>query len=153
MQQRAESGTKSEKQDGTATDAETGKPGVAESKDESAKPSGTTSESLPESPIGEGSGSRDRKESINEADKTEDGNKVDNKVSTDSEQVAVLKNFYKYVAEGNYEKAYDLFDDNFESISKMFMGLKISKKEITLEVFQESLKLHRYLRMLRLKIS
>jgi hypothetical protein len=63
-------------------------------------------------------------------------NKSNDEVSTDSEALATLKSFYKYVTEGNYERAYDLFDDNFQSVSKMFMGFKISKAEITLELFQ-----------------
>lgn len=68
--------------------------------------------------------------------KEDSENKSSDKMSSDSEPVTILKSFYKYVTEGNYEKAYDLFDDNFQSASKMFMGFKISKAEITLELFQ-----------------
>ena len=72
---------------------------------------------------------------INMGTSTSSGTGTNDGLNTNSEAVTTLKNFYKYVTEVNYEKAYDLFDDNFQSESKMFMGLKISKAEITLEVF------------------
>jgi len=109
---------KSDAQQNTEAGKQEGTDAGVEAKNESGTQSDANSGSPSEASIQEGSN---------------DGN---DKVGAESEQVAVLKSFYKYVAEGNYEKAYDLFDDNFESTSQMFMGIKISKKEITLEMFQ-----------------
>lgn len=53
----------------------------------------------------------------------------------DSVTLEILKSFYEYAAGGEYEKAYELFDDSFTTQSKMFMGFKITKAEVPLDFF------------------
>ncbi|HHV96749.1 MAG TPA: hypothetical protein GXX37_09820 [Clostridiaceae bacterium] len=111
-------------------------------KDKSSEGENNTDSSLsPDAPKKEytsDEGGKEAPQKSGESETDSKGNGKDNsKNATESVQVAVLKSFYMYVAEGNFEKAYDLLDDNFESTSQMFMGMKISKKEITPEIIQE----------------